>query len=548
LKRKLQLRFFCLAIAGLLTVACGRRGEYFGNTEPPADNVFRFNNGAEPEYLDPQLIVALYDARIAALLFEGLTTRDPQSFQPRPGVAESWDISSDRQTYTFHLRPDARWSDGRPITAQDFVYSWTRALDPHLAARAAYYLYYIVNAEAFNKGELEDPSQLGLRVLDDHTLEVRLREPAPFFLDLISLFVYAPVQRAAVEQFGNQWTEPGHIVSNGPYLLREHRTHDRLEFIPNPLYWNARQVRIGRIIVYSIDDLNTAVNLYISGRVDWLPGPAALPTDFAPYLKGRFRDFHAYAQLSTGYFSFNVRRQPWSNPLVRRALSLAVDRRAITDGLLRKGDIPTARLVPPGFPGYPSPAEPEYNPQEAARLLAEAGYPNGEGFPRGEILLGPIRKKIAEAVQQMWAANLGIDVSVHTEEFRSQLKRMANHEFDLFRWEWMADFPDPINFANLLESTNGNNYTGWGDETYDRLLAQASQETDASRRMDLLYQAEAIAATQAPIIADHFVAGIELRKPYVKGIYPAPWDVSRFNEVWIDRQWKQHQNESGREE
>jgi oligopeptide transport system substrate-binding protein len=535
----------CLAASSLLASGCRKHTEYFGNVEPPPGNVFRFNNGPEPEYLDPAVMVALYDARIAALLFEGLTTRDPKTFEPRPGVAERWDVSTDRRTYTFYLRKDARWSDGQPLTANDFVYSWIRVLDPKTAARDAYYLYYIVNAEAFNQGKLKDSSLLGMRALDDYTLEVRLTEPAPFFLHLTSLFVYYPVPRQVIEQYGDHWTDIAHIVGNGPFLLAEHRVHDRFEMVPNLRYWNAKQVRVERIIAYSIDDLNTALNLYISGRLDWLPGPVAIPVDYAPYLQGRFRDFHAYPQLDTGYFSFNLNRPPLNSPLVRRALSLAIDRRAITDGLLRKGDIPSGRLVPIGFSGYPPPAAPEYNPQEASRLLAVAGFPGGQGFPQIELLLGPARKKVAEAVQQLWARNLNIQVSVHTEEFSSQLKRMANHDFDIFYWEWIADFPDPINYANLIQSANGNNYTGWKNADYDRLLAEASQELNPDRRMQFLYQAEQIASNENPVLPVYFAGGLELMKPYVKGVYAAPWDVPRFNDVWIDREWQQHAAERG---
>ena len=535
-----RLALLAAILAG--AAGCRQQSGYFGKVDPPPGNVFRFNNGAEPEYIDPALMTGQPDGRIAQLLFEGLTTNDPKTLEARPGAAERWEISSDLLTYTFHLRKDAYWSDGRPVTAQDFVYSWIRVLHPQTASRYASQLYPIVNGEVFNQGKIKDPSELGVRALDDYTLEVRLGQPVPYFLYLTSFFTLYPVPRWVVEKHGVHWTDPANIVGDGPFVLVEHRTHDRFEFARNPRYWNARKVRLERVIAYSIDDNYTSANMYEAGGVDWLPG--SVPAEYIPYMQSRFRDFDSYPYLVIYYYLFNVTRPPLDNPLVRRALSMAVDRRAITDELLRGGQIPGAHFVPLGLPNYQSPPGPEYNPEQAARLLAKAGYPNGQGFPALEILFNTLEshRKIAEVIQQMWAKNLNIRVSLRNEEWASYLKSRSSLDYDIARAGWIGDYPDPSSFTDLLESTNGNNNTGWKNPEYDRLLALSRREADPLRRMGLLQQSEALLLEDLPVLPIYTGAINDLRKPYVRGIYPTSLDIHPLNEVCIDRRWRERPN------
>ncbi|MBI2820377.1 MAG: peptide ABC transporter substrate-binding protein [Acidobacteria bacterium] len=526
------------ALLLLATVACRPESEYFGRVDPPATSEFRYNNGAEPEFLDPGLMVADTDWRIAGMLFEGLTVKDPKTLQPRPGVAERWEISPDGLAYTFHLRKNARWSDGAPVTAQDFVYSWTRLLDPATAARYANQLYLIVNAEPFNQGKIKEATELGLRAIDDFTLQVRLREPVPYFLFLTANAPLYPVPRTVMEQFGDQWTDPDKIVGNGPFRLVEHRTHDRIVLERNPRYWNAKSVHLDRVVAYSIDDNYTSANLYESGRLDYLPG--YFPAEYVPSMRGRFRDFNSNPQLAIYYYSLNVTHPPLDNVLVRRALSMAVDRSAITDDLLRGGQIPGAHFVPVGLPDYQSPPGPEFDPQKAARLLAEAGYPNGQGFPEMELRFNTLdtHRKIAEAIQQMWAKHLNIHVTLHNEEWAAFLKTRQNLEHDIARDGWIGDYPDPSAFIDLLESTNGNNDTGWKNAEYDRLLVLSRRETDPQKRMRLLQQCEEILLRELPVLPIYTYASNALTKPYVRGIYPTSQDVHPLNEVCIDRHWR----------
>lgn len=545
LRPNLLLLISCLMGAA---IGCSPKAGYFGNTTPPQGSVFRFNVGPEPEYLDPALSTGLYDARVSVLLYEGLTAKDPKTLEPRPGVAERWEVSPDGRAYIFHLRPNAFWSDGRPVTAQDFVYSWTRVLTPATGARYAAYLYPIVNAEAFNQGKLKDPTQIGVRAIDERTLHVRLNDPVPYFLFLTGFQTYYPVPRQAVEQFGDQWTDPQHIVTNGPYLLRERHLHDRMVLERNPRYWNRQEVRTERILAFTVDDARTATNMYEAGMLDWLPYPS-VPHDFLPYMRGRFRDLMTFAQIGLMYFGLNTTRPPLDDLRVRRALSLSLDRRAITAGLLRGGEIPTDHFVPAGFPGYPAPPPPVYDPQQAAQLLRKAGYPNGEGFPTLEILVPPDRRNIAEAAQQMWARNLNLHFTIHSEEFSSFLKRWDRMDYDIAGTRWIGDYLDPSTFTDLMESTNGNNNTGYGSPEYDRLQAEARYELDPVKRLQLLQRGEALMLADAPVIPLYIMAANELVKPYVRGVYPAMWDVLPLNQVWIDRQWRQHlQARAGRPE
>lgn len=529
-----------LLIAVMLASAgCAAQGEYFGEVNPPQGNVFRFNNSTEPEYIDPALLTGQPGARLANMLFEGLTVNSAKTSKPVPAAAESWEVSPDRTVYTFHIRKNAVWSDGHPVTAQDFVYSWRRVLDPKTAARYAMLFYYIVNAQAFNEGRLKDASQLGVHALDDHTLQVKLREPVPFFLALTAHTTFFPVPRWVVEKYGDHWTDPSHIVGNGAFLLVYHRTNDRFEFVRNPRYWNAASVRLQKVIAYSVDDHHTAANMYQSGMVDWLPD--SLPSEYVSYMRGRFHDLHSEPFLAIYYYAFNITHPPLNNPLVRRALNMAVDRRAITDDLLKGGQIPTSHFVPVGFSDYRSPPGPEYDPKEAARLLAEAGYPDGRGFPQMEIIFNSseLHQRIAETIQQMWASNLHIQVRLHNQEWATFLKRLRSLDYDIARDDWVADYADPTTFLDLLESGNPNNGTGWKSAEYDRLLAEARHETDASKRMAVLERAETVALQALPVMPLYTYASEALIKPYVRGIYFSPIDEHPLTHVWIDHKWKQ---------
>lgn len=331
---------------------------------------FVFLNGAEPETLDPSLITGQPEGRLAEALFEGLTSFDERG-QVVPGVAEKWDLSPDARVYTFHLRHDARWSNGDPVTARDFRDTWRRTLAPETAAEYAYQLYYIHNGELFNSGTLKDFSQVGAVALDDWTLQVTLDNPTPFFLELCATSPLYPVHLPTVQKWGDDWIKPGHMVSNGPYQLDAWRINDRVRMVKNPYYWDAAHVAMQSIDALPIASANTAFNFYAAGQADLLMDKGLVPTPLMTDLRKR-PDFHAAPFLGNYFIRFNVTRPALADPRVRRAFALVIDKQLIVDKITRAGEIAADSLVPPGCSGYTSPPGLGRDPDEARRLLAQA--------------------------------------------------------------------------------------------------------------------------------------------------------------------------------
>ncbi len=511
---------------------------YFGSLIPPKDDVLRFTLGAEPETYDPGLAVGQPDGRVARILFEGLTREDPRTLAPLPGQAYRWEVSADRRTYVFHLRPGITWSDGARVVAEDFRWSWLRVLDPATAARYSSMLYPIHNAERFNKGALAAPESVGVAAPDDSTLVVRLTNPPPYFLDLTQFYTYLPVPRRVIERFGERWTRPGHVVGNGAFTLESWRQNDRFVFRRNPRYWNARAVRLAGLVAYTVEDLNTCTNLYKAGVFDWNPS-GYIPSEFVPYMRG-YADFRHGDYQGTYFYSMNVTRKPFDNVWVRRALNLAVDRDAIADDLLKRSQRPWGDFTPDGYPGYRHPPGLGFDPARARADLARAGYPGGRGFPRIEILFNTSdeHRRIAEALQAMWKRELGIQVELANMEWGSFLQAATGLHYDIARRSWIGDYLDPYSFLGLGVSGDGNNRTGWSDRRYDALLARSTSEPDPERRLAILAQAESLLLADGPFIPIYHYSTNELVKPWVHGLYNTALDVHPLNEVWIDHRWR----------
>jgi ABC-type oligopeptide transport system substrate-binding subunit len=541
------VRFLAQVAIGLLLVSCARApvgardARWFGSVAPPRHDVLRFNNGAEPETIDPGLMSGEPDGRIARILFEGLTVADPQTLEPRPGQAYRWEASADGLTYTFHLRPGLAWSDGSRLTAGDFVYAWRRVVDPKSGSRSAGMLDPLANAEAINQGQTADVTRLGVRAADDSTLVVTLARPTAYFLFLTGHYTLLPVPRRAIERWGATWTAPGHLVVNGPFTLVRHVLDDRIETARNERYWDAANVRLDGIVAYAIDDLSTSTNLYKAGELDWNPS-GEIPSPWIPYLRG-YADYRSGEYQATYFLSVNTTRPPFGDVHVRRALDLAIDRDAIANDLLKRTRRPWGRIAPSGYPGYDPPPEVRFDPDSARRELARAGFPGGRGFPRFTLLLNTSEdhRRICEAVQAMWRRELHVPVELQNQEFASYMDATTHLRYDVARRSWIGDYLDPATFLEPLRSGDGNNRTGWSDPRYDELLASAANEVERTKRMAMLREAERRALDAAVFLPIYHYRTHELVKPYVRGLYHTALDVHTLTRVWLDRDWRQHE-------
>ncbi|MDX6765395.1 MAG: peptide ABC transporter substrate-binding protein [Candidatus Methylacidiphilales bacterium] len=477
-------------------------------TGRPKDVDLIFINGPEPQSIDPAVLTGQPDGRISSSLFEGLTTRNAAG-EIIPGMAERWEHDGSHRVYTFHLR-QAQWSNGDPVTAADFAGSWRRILEPATACPYAEILFFIRGAEAYQKGELKDWSQVGIQVLDDRTLRVELRAPTPFFPQVAAFVTYQPVHLPSVERFGESWSRPAHIVSNGPYLLKNWKFNDRIELLRNERYWRKDQVRLRRIDALSVTKANTALNLYLTGQADLIIDKSLIPAVLIEKLRPR-PDFHAFTFLANYFYRFNTTRKPFHDPRVRRAFSAAIDRDRIVQRITKAGELPATSFVPPGLTGYAAVAGLTYSPEKARQELADAGYPGGRGFPRTELLYNhtDLNEQVAVEIQAMWKEILGVDVGLRRQEWATYFKSLDELDYDIARSSWVGDYPDPLTFLDCFVTGRGNNRTGWSHAAYDRLIEKSNYEADPVRRFALLGQAEEILVRQeSPIAPVYYFTGI----------------------------------------
>lgn len=491
-----------------------------------------FINRDEPEYLDPGLMSGTVESNIAIALFEGLTSLDPKTAESTPGVATEWKVSDDGKTYTFTLRKDAKWSNGRSVTAHDFVYSWERVLNPTTASKYAYILYYIKNAKPYNIGETKDASTLGMKALDDHTLQVELENPAPFFPYLLAHSTYYPVPKEAVEKFGNRWTRSENIVSNGPFMLKSWVPYEAILVVKNPQYWNADKNKLAGVRYIPVPDRETGLKMYQSGEADILWDVPSTKIE----LLSKEPDFLKHTYLASYFYRLNVTKPPLDNVKVRQALAVAIDRDKLVNQFLKKAHYPITHLTALGIDGYDYPEGPSFDPEKAKQLLAEAGYKDPNTFPEMSILYNTDEqhKIVAQIIQQMWKDNLGIKVNLINEEWKSYLKTQALMKYQVSRSGWVADYPDPNNFLDLFASYSTLSHTGWKNKEFDDLLAKANESADNEVRYKYLNQAESVLLKELPIIPLYSYGKQMMVKPYVKGFYGNPADRHTYQFVEIE--------------
>ena len=605
-------------------------------TLPPAD--FTFNNEDEVKSLDPSRAFGQPEHRILDVLYEGLLRQIPVPnanpdeqgvvpLQQVPGVALLPEISPDGKTYTFKFRDNAKWSNGDPVTAHDFIWSWRRTLHPDLASQYAYQLYYIVGAKKYNTldiaagdrveveladrpdelqpfprgtivrgvlktvvkspepewpekaakkardkleaawrrnwtfiveeklsvgGQIDwdrpgklrafsrDPlgsppktiqtiepclhvlsdfdSTVGLAAPDAKTLVVKLNDSTPFFSELTTFYPLYPMHRPTVEKYGApNWTKAEHIVGNGPYTLQFRRLRDRIRLHKNPLYWDAGNVSLEIIDALAVKSETTALNMFLKGQADWTTKP---PNTIIPELKLR-PDYVCAPALIVYFYRLNVARKPLDDARIRRALNMAIDKQEICDRVTKAGQRPARSLVPVGMPGYVSPQCGEFNLDEAKRLLAEAGYPGGQGLPKIQILYNTSEghRDIAEVIQQHWR-KIGVDADLRNLEWSVYLDSVHKADYDVARAGWVPDYADPNTYLDMFVTGGTHNNTNWGNPEYDRLIAAAGRETDSKKRLQIFHQAEEILMHELPIIPIYFYVSINMVNDRVEGFAP----------------------------
>lgn len=525
--------FRCALLAALMVAAgCGKpsapaRRPVSADSTPR--KVLRYGNGAEPQDLDPQTITGTPEHRLTQALFEGLINEDPQ-LNLIPGVAERWEISPDGLVYTFHLRANAAWSNGEPLTAEDFFQSFRRILTPSLGAPYSYMLWHVAGAEDFNKGRLTDFAQTGFKVLDPRTLQLTLRQPAPFLLHAMTHEAWQPVPIATLRKFGGldqkstRWTRPENFVGNGPFVLKAWRPGQVIITERSPTYWDRSRVALDGIEFYPIELSDTEERMFRAGQLDLTYD---LPlSKIAVYRRENPAVLRLDPYHTSYFYRFNVQRKPFDDVRVRRALALAIDRERIVKDVTLAGETPATHIVPPNLLGYVSRNQLTENLAEARRLLAEAGYPGGRGFPKVELLYNTLEKHrvIAEAIQQMWRRNLGIDITLYNQEWKVYLDSQHSRNFQLARGGWQADYVDPHGFLDQWETGGGNNDTNWGSPEYDRLLHSALSAPNQAARYEIYQQMEKILLDEMPIMPIYFYTYARLVSPRVKNFFTTPID------------------------
>jgi len=494
---------------------------------------------ADLSSLDPHLINGLPEINVASALFEGLVAEDPVDGHPVPGVAERWETSPDGLTWTFHLRANARWSNGEPVTARDFAGSIKRVLTKSLGADNAALLFVLANAESWYQGRLADFSQVGVATPDDHTLRLTLAHPAPYLPTLLSHPIWYPVYLPALEKAGGadqretNWTAPENFVGNGPFVLKANRRGQVIITDKSPTYWDAAHVRLNSIHFHPAEDRESEERAFRTGQLHLTE---ALPVGKVESYR---RDHPEALKISpffdTYFYRLNTTRPGLDHKQVRQALSLALDRRAIVEKIIRGGQQPAHSFTPPGIGGYVPPEGLPENLAEAKRLLAAAGYPEGRGLPPVEIMMNNSgnHRVIAEAVQSMWR-RLGVQVEINNMEMASIFPKRRALDYAVLRSEWVADFADPKSFLDVFRGGSSNNHTGWNNLNYDAALHDADRTADPAARLQLLARAEAVLLEEMPIIPIYYFTTVRLVHPAVRGWYPLPLDRHPYKHVWLE--------------
>jgi oligopeptide transport system substrate-binding protein len=530
LKKLLALLLAVFSLAAI-TAGCG------GKTAS-TDQVLRYVLEAEPATLDPAKSTGIPESLVELQIFEGLTRLDAKD-QAVPGVAEKWDVSPDGMKYTFHLRTDAKWSNGDPVTAKDFEFSWKRALAPETASENAYMLFPLKNAEAYN-GKKATADQVGVKAINDTTLEVTLEKPTAYFLSLAAFHAFYPLPEKVVTANPDNWaSEVSTLIGNGPFKLSVWEHNSKMEFVKNDKYWDTKAVKLTKMEWPVSDSQTTRLALIENNQADMMVEP---PTpDYDRLTQSSLLKVSPY--LGEYYYVFNTTKAPFDNPKVRKAFSMAINREALVKNVIKGGKKPAYAWVSPGLI---NPATNKDFREEggnlvtedltaAKQLLAEAGYPDGKGLPPITILYSTseLHKSIAEAIQEMWKKNLGINVDLTNQETKVFLASRHQGSFQIARASWIGDYADPMTFIDVFRDPD--NDAKYNNPAYNKLVAQAQSTNDQKIRMQIMHDAEKLLLEEAVVIPIYYTTQPYIAKPYVKGYFWSVLGLADFKTAYIEK-------------
>lgn len=519
LKRVLAVILVVLMAATVLS-ACG------GASTKSAKEEITVNVGGEPLTIDPSTNSSTDGGTYIMHAFEGLTKIDKNG-KTVAGVAKNWDVSSDGTKYTFHLRDDAKWSDGQPVKAQDFEYSWKRALDPATASEYAYQLWYLKNGQAASEGS-KKVDEVGVKATDDKTLEVTLEYPTTYFLDLVHFPTYMPLRKDIIDKYKDQWIQkPETYIGNGAYKMTAWNHKDSIVFEKNDQYYDKDSIKLKKITWKLMEDDTAALSSYEAGEVDVINGliPQAETKNLIDAKKAK-----VYPMVGTYYVYFNIAKKPLDDARVRKALALAIDRKYIVENVTMAGQKPAVAPVPYQVPGaeagkdFRSEGEAliqeTANVTEAQKLLADAGYPGGKGFPEIEIYYNTQsgHKAIMEAIQQQWKTNLGITVKNPVMEWKVLQDKVNNKDFTMARMGWIGDYNDPMTFLDMWTSTSSQNNTNFANKDFDNYILEAKKSNDQKVRMEAMHKAEKIFMDEMPAMPIYYYVSVVLHGDNIKNM------------------------------
>ena len=533
------MRYYSVFIVLFFLIGCS-------SSSSPVDDglekqIFHFGNGSEPQGIDPHIVTGVPEHHILISLCEGLTIPNPFDNENLPGAAETWTVSDDGKVYIFKLRKNGRWSNGDPVTADDFVWSWQRILTASLGSQYPDMLYYLEGAQEYHTGQTNDFSSVGVKALDSHTLEVKLKAPTPFFTGLLSHYSTWPVHKETVLKHGSiddrngEWTRPGNFVCNGAFNLKSWELNNKIVVEQNPMYWDASTVRLNEIHYYPVSNVMTEDRMFRAGQ---LHVTSTLPSQkCSVYIEEGNPDLRIDPYMGTYFYRLNTTNPYLNDVRVRKALAYSIDRKLLVEKVTKCGQIPAYSFTPPGSNGYEPTTSIPFDPALAKELLAEAGYDSENQFPKLEILFNTNEdhRKVALAIQQMWQQNLGIEVELVNQDWKVYLSREMVGDFQVSRAGWIGDYEDPNTFLDLMRPNRGNNKTGWENEAYDTLVAKANSTNDQTLRYQLLDEAEKILIENMPVIPLYtYVRSYQL-SPDVKGYNPHILDHHHPKFIYLER-------------